>query len=76
MDGIVGMYLREFALAVTFATIFSLLIAFTLTPMMASFILPDHAGKKNKIGEKLEAMFKKLGSKLQKSFDMGFKFKT
>ena len=59
MDGIVGMYLREFALAVTFATIFSLIIAFTLTPMMASFILPEHVVKKNKIGEKLEAMFKR-----------------
>ena len=59
MDGIVGMYLREFALAVTFATIFSLIIAFTLTPMMASFILPEHVAKKNKIGEKLEAMFKR-----------------
>ncbi len=59
MDGIVGMYLREFALAVTFATVFSLLIAFTLTPMMASFILPEHAVKKNRIGEYLEAMFKR-----------------
>lgn len=58
MDGIVGMYLREFALAVTFATFFSLLIAFTLTPMLASFILPEHAGKKNRIGEYLEAGFK------------------
>ena len=59
MDGIIGMFLREFALAVTFATVFSLLIAFTLTPMMASFILPEHTGKKNRIGEYLESMFKR-----------------
>ena len=59
MDGIIGMFLREFALAVTFATIFSLIIAFTLTPMMASFILPEKIGKKNKVGEALESMFKK-----------------
>ena len=35
-SGITGMFLREFGLTVTFATIFSLLISYTLTPMMAS----------------------------------------
>ncbi len=60
MGSIAGMFLKEFAMAVVFATVFSLLIAFTITPMMASFILPDHVVSKNKIGEFLETMFKKF----------------
>ncbi|MCL2481777.1 MAG: efflux RND transporter permease subunit, partial [Spirochaetaceae bacterium] len=46
MDSIAGLFLREFAMAIVFATIFSLLISFTLTPMLASLILPDHSTKK------------------------------
>ncbi len=41
MSSMVGQFFTEFALAVTFATIFSLLISFTLTPMLASLILPE-----------------------------------
>ncbi|MCL2705566.1 MAG: efflux RND transporter permease subunit [Spirochaetaceae bacterium] len=59
MDSIAGLFLREFAMAIVFATLFSLLIAFTLTPMLASLILPDHSTKKNKIGEMLERIFRK-----------------
>ncbi|HEX03953.1 MAG TPA: efflux RND transporter permease subunit, partial [Bacteroidetes bacterium] len=36
MSGIIGPIFRQFGLSVAFATIFSLLISFTLTPMMAS----------------------------------------
>jgi len=36
MQGIIGPIFRQFGLTVAFATIFSLLVAFTLTPMMAS----------------------------------------
>ncbi|MBD3165985.1 MMPL family transporter [bacterium] len=36
MQGIIGPIFREFGLTVAFATLFSLLISFTLTPMMAS----------------------------------------
>ncbi|HPR17900.1 MAG TPA: efflux RND transporter permease subunit [Candidatus Cloacimonadota bacterium] len=56
MNTMVGQYLKEFALTVTFATIFSLIISFTLTPMFASLIIPEKQ-KKNKIGEKAEKMF-------------------
>ena len=41
MGGMLGQMLSEFGLTVTFATLFSLLIAFTLTPMLASLILPE-----------------------------------
>ena len=36
MGGMVGQFFREFGLTVVFATLFSLFISFTLTPMMAS----------------------------------------
>jgi HAE1 family hydrophobic/amphiphilic exporter-1 len=56
MSTLIGTFLREFALTVTFATIFSLIISFTLTPMLASLILPENK-KKNVIGEKIESVF-------------------
>jgi HAE1 family hydrophobic/amphiphilic exporter-1 len=36
MSGVVGQYFKQFGLVVVFATLFSLLVSFTLTPMMAS----------------------------------------
>lgn len=41
MSSMVGRFLSELALAASFATIFSLLFSFTLTPMLASIILPQ-----------------------------------
>ena len=46
ISSIVGEFLKELALAATFATLFSLIISFTLTPMLASLILPT----KQKVG--------------------------
>ncbi len=43
MSSMVGMWLRELALAAVFATIFSLIMSFTLTPLLSSIILSkDH----------------------------------
>ncbi|MEA2104418.1 MAG: efflux RND transporter permease subunit [Candidatus Cloacimonadota bacterium] len=71
MNTIAGQYLTEFALTVVFATIFSLVISFTLTPMLSSIILPDEQ-KKHPIGKKIEAMFDKwehlYGRLLEKMF--------
>lgn len=36
MNGMIGQFFRQFGLTVVFATVFSLFISFTLTPMMAS----------------------------------------
>ncbi|MBL7034077.1 MAG: efflux RND transporter permease subunit, partial [Candidatus Delongbacteria bacterium] len=58
MAGMVGRFFKEFALTVTYATLFSLLISFTLTPMLASLILPDHDNKKHRLGAILEGWFK------------------
>ena len=57
MSGMVGQFFTEFALTVTYTTIFSLVISFTLTPMLASLILPESNGKKHKLGDRLEKMF-------------------
>jgi len=56
MNTIAGQMLREFSLTVVFATLFSLLVSFTVTPMLASLILPEKK-KKGKLGEAMEAMF-------------------
>ncbi|MCK4404503.1 MAG: efflux RND transporter permease subunit [candidate division Zixibacteria bacterium] len=58
MGGIVGVILKEFALTVVYATMFSLLMSFTLTPMMASLILPESSKKGNSIAKKLESVFR------------------
>lgn len=57
MSSIVGLFMRELALAASFATIFSLIFSFTLTPMLASFLLPK-SGKRSKIAEKMDAFYK------------------
>lgn len=57
MRGIAGLFLQEFALAVSFATLFSMLISFTLTPMLASRLLPEQDRKKHPLGDRLEAGF-------------------
>jgi hydrophobic/amphiphilic exporter-1 (mainly G- bacteria), HAE1 family len=57
MSSLAGQFFKEFALTVTFATLFSLLVSFTLTPMMASLIMPETDTKKHRLGEKLEKLF-------------------
>jgi len=57
MSSIVGRFFVQFSMTVVYATIFSIIVSFTITPMMASLILPEHDRKKHPIGEKLEKMF-------------------
>ncbi|NER14880.1 hypothetical protein GWK08_15595 [Leptobacterium flavescens] len=42
MNSIVGAFFREYALTISFATIFSLLVSITLTPMLASILLKNN----------------------------------
>jgi hydrophobic/amphiphilic exporter-1 (mainly G- bacteria), HAE1 family len=65
MNTMIGQFLKEFALTVTFATIFSLIISFTLTPMLASILIPEKQ-KKNKIGDAAERMFHRWESSYRK----------
>ena len=44
MSGMVGQFFRQFGLTVVFATVFSLFISFTLTPMMASRLFKRNDG--------------------------------
>ncbi|MBK9096735.1 MAG: efflux RND transporter permease subunit [bacterium] len=66
MSSMVGMWLRELALAAVFATIFSLIMSFTLTPLLSSIILSkEHATGKlaswfNRFEVKQTELYKKL----------------
>ncbi|MCB5230306.1 MAG: efflux RND transporter permease subunit, partial [Candidatus Cloacimonas sp.] len=59
MTSMAGQMFREFALVVTFATLFSLLISFTMTPLLASLILPEKQ-KPNRFSAKFDKQFRKL----------------
>ncbi len=66
MSSMMGLFFKQFALTVVYATFFSLLMSFTLTPMMASLIIPERDTKKHPIGQKLEAMFKSWENSYQR----------
>lgn len=65
MTSIVGRFLRELALAATFATVFSLIFSFTLTPMLASLIMPEKLTS-GKISTWLNKLFKSWDDGYQK----------
>ena len=48
MGGIVGQFMKQFGLTVVYATIFSIIASFTLTPMMCGLMLNDKEHTKNK----------------------------
>ena len=70
MSSIAGKFLQQFSLTVVFATIFSIIMSFTLTPMLASLILPEHDRKKHPIGQRLERMFKSWESAYKKLLEL------
>ncbi|MCK4546106.1 MAG: efflux RND transporter permease subunit [Candidatus Eisenbacteria sp.] len=47
MRGIVGRFFLQFGMTVVFATIFSLIISFTLTPMLSSVVLKRMGGRRD-----------------------------
>ncbi len=59
MSSLVGVFFEEFAYTVVIATVFSLIYSFTLTPMLASLILPENQ-KKSKLGESIEKFLDKV----------------
>ncbi len=56
MSSIVGMFMKEMALAAAFSTIFSLLFSFTLTPMLASLMIRKD-GKVNKLAQRADKFY-------------------
>lgn len=65
MSSMVGLFLRDLALAATFATIFSLIFSFTLTPMLSSIILPK-TEKENRLTRRIQAMYDKWDNVYQR----------
>ena len=61
MPGLVGIIFRDFALAVTIATTFSIIASFTVTPMLAGLILPDEVKDKTGFGAAFDRFFKGFG---------------
>ena len=59
MRSMVGKFLVEFAVTVTIATLFSLVTSFTITPMLASLIIPQTV-KTNKFGLAFDLWFGKF----------------
>ena len=57
MSGMMGKIMSDFAYTIVAATLFSLLMCFTLTPLMASRFLPEKAKEPGPLGRTLEAMF-------------------
>lgn len=50
MGGIVGQFMEQFGLTVVYATLFSLVASFTLTPMMCALLLkPERPGRKKNV---------------------------
>jgi hydrophobic/amphiphilic exporter-1 (mainly G- bacteria), HAE1 family len=70
MGSLVGQFFKEFALTVTYATVFSLIVSFTLTPMLASLILPETDTKKHRIGYALEKIFLGLENAYRKLLNL------
>lgn len=56
MSSMVGMFMKEMALAAAFSTMFSLLFSFTLTPMLASLMIRKD-GKVNKLAQKADKFY-------------------
>ncbi|MFQ5640822.1 MAG: efflux RND transporter permease subunit [bacterium] len=71
MGGIVGQFFQQFGLTVAFATIFSLIVSFTLTPMLAAKLLKKQNNHENKRG--LLARFGKSWDKLYEELQASYK---
>jgi len=58
MSGMMGAVLANFAWPIVIATVFSIVVSFTLTPLMASFVLPATVKKEGRLSLGLERLFK------------------
>ncbi|MCF7895060.1 MAG: efflux RND transporter permease subunit [Candidatus Omnitrophica bacterium] len=84
MSGIVGQFMRAFGLTVIFATLFSLLSSFSLTPMLCGLLLKKNDIKKGqkrkiinpfaKLAEGVNRMMERLKAEYKKIFDLIFRF--
>ncbi len=70
MPGLAGLMLKDLALTVTIATLFSIIASFTVTPMLAALILPDAIGEKNRFGVAFDRFFKSFENAYRKLLDV------
>ncbi|MDD5538987.1 MAG: efflux RND transporter permease subunit, partial [Candidatus Omnitrophica bacterium] len=76
MSGIVGVFMKSFGLTVVYATLFSLLASFALTPMLCAALLRPKKGRKAGGGNPnalLEALFAPLHW-MRQGIDAGMEF--
>jgi len=74
MSSMVGMFMKELALAASFSTLFSLLFSFTLTPMLASLMLKEDSGER-KLTEKINRFYETWDSFYRKILTKSLKNK-
>lgn len=60
MNSMIGKMLLGFAYTIVIATIFSIIVSFTLTPLLAATILPETVKKPGKIGAAFEHVYGKV----------------
>ena len=75
MEGIVGRFMVQFGFTVIYATLFSLVASFSLTPMLCAVILKNKQNKKgNFINEWVNKFLAFLLNELKVIFDLIFKY--
>jgi HAE1 family hydrophobic/amphiphilic exporter-1 len=72
MGGIVGQFFRQFGIVVATATLFSLFISFTLTPMLASRWLKSHAEEEEEKGKPNPGIIAVLGRMFFDAWETGY----
>ncbi len=75
MQGAMGQILSHFAYTVVISTVFSIIVSFTVTPLLASRMLPEQLKEPGKIGRALDRVFKVLENLYQKSLTIILKRK-
>lgn len=69
MSGVIGQYFKQFGLTIVFATLFSLFVSFTITPMLASRLLTHNKEKKDASSKHKSNIFGKVAGKVNKFMD-------
>jgi HAE1 family hydrophobic/amphiphilic exporter-1 len=60
IQGVMGQIFGDFAYTIVISTIFSIIVSFTLTPMLAARLLPAGQKKEGAFSKKLDAIFETL----------------
>ena len=75
VPGMIGRFLAEFGISVAVAVLFSLLVALTLTPMLASRIL-EHSEKHGRLYRALERFFERVDGGYRNVLDLALKHRV